>query len=404
MAELIVQVCEPNHLNAIDSIGAIVATTLEEDPLEAYFSEQSDFPSRWNLYWTKPTVHEWSLELDNPVFGKSWTKYWGAHTWLNCQPKQPCECEGHNCLRTHSTEGHAPATAPTAKPVPIPLSVIEPPTPTPSEIDSYIWHWSMWQIHSHVRIRRAWPGGAGVCGQSGNHRWTRQQQCTGHRVHSEPDAARNSTEGVEEGGAVYWTWEHHTDGLPSSGTDNRIQEADDRPTGSTVSALPVQSYRDENQYPMPDDRAGQSQGETRSSSDRQGAMAAIRSHDTRRTAIRRGTLQSADAASQCSHVCRQGGTSSSRGSGRWRPENSGLPGHSWVGSNSVERLDCSNANCNSTQTCQFSRWTVEDVVHIWPRERRNLGWHLATRPAERRYRTVRHTILYRTPGSSLWGP
>jgi len=58
MPELIVQVCEPNHLNAIDSIGAIVATTLEEDPLEAYFSEQSDFPSRWNLYWTKPTVHE----------------------------------------------------------------------------------------------------------------------------------------------------------------------------------------------------------------------------------------------------------------------------------------------------------------------------------------------------------
>jgi len=41
----------------------------------------------------------------------------------------------------HSTEGHAPEAAGTAKPAPVPLIVIEPPTLTPSEIVAYNWHW-----------------------------------------------------------------------------------------------------------------------------------------------------------------------------------------------------------------------------------------------------------------------
>ena len=75
------------------------------------------------------------MEVDDTVFGNSWTKYWGAHTGFDCDPEVPCECEGHNCLGTHSTERHAPGAA-TAKPAPVPLIVSEPPTPTPSEIDA----------------------------------------------------------------------------------------------------------------------------------------------------------------------------------------------------------------------------------------------------------------------------
>jgi len=81
------------------------------------------------------------LELDDLVFGNSWTKYWGAHAWFNSDPELPCECEGHHFLGTHSTEGHAPPAAASTRAVPVPLMVIEPPTPTPSEIDAYNWHW-----------------------------------------------------------------------------------------------------------------------------------------------------------------------------------------------------------------------------------------------------------------------
>jgi len=87
------------------------------------------------------TAYRGGLELDDPVFGNSSTKYWGAHAWFHCHPEEPCDCEGHGCLGTHLTEGHAPAAAATAKPAPVPFIVIEPPTPTPSEIDTYNWHW-----------------------------------------------------------------------------------------------------------------------------------------------------------------------------------------------------------------------------------------------------------------------
>jgi len=51
------------------------------------------------------------MELDDPVFGYSCTEYWGAHALFDCVPEEPFDCERHNCLGTHSTEGHAPAAA-----------------------------------------------------------------------------------------------------------------------------------------------------------------------------------------------------------------------------------------------------------------------------------------------------
>jgi len=109
--------------------------------LPAYFMEQSDVPSPSNIDWTEEAAYGGGLELDDPVFGNSWTKYWGAHAWFNCHAEDHFQCEEHNCLGTHSTEGHTPAAAATAKLAPVPLIVIVPPTPTPSEIDTYNWHW-----------------------------------------------------------------------------------------------------------------------------------------------------------------------------------------------------------------------------------------------------------------------
>jgi len=132
---------EPEPLNAFESMEGLTNTEVDTLILPVYCWEQSDVPSPWNTYWTEAAAYRGGLELDDPVFGSNWTKYLGAHAGCDCDPEVPCECEGHTCLGTHLTEGHAPAAAATAKPAPVPLVVIEPPTPTPTDIDAYNWHW-----------------------------------------------------------------------------------------------------------------------------------------------------------------------------------------------------------------------------------------------------------------------
>jgi hypothetical protein len=131
---------EPEPLNAFESIGELLTVEVDDIYLPAYFWEQSDVPSPWNLYWTEAAAYGGGLALDDPVFGDSWTTYWGAHSWFNCDKDTPCWCEGHDCRGTHETEGHAPAAA-TAKAPAVPLIVVEPPTPTPSEVGQFSWHW-----------------------------------------------------------------------------------------------------------------------------------------------------------------------------------------------------------------------------------------------------------------------
>jgi hypothetical protein len=129
-------VFEPEPLNAFESIEAILAASFEEDPLEAYFWEQSTVPSPWNTDWTDAAREGGGLDINDPVFGPHWTRYTGANSWFPCDPETPCECEGHNCAGTHSTVGHTAAAETAAKSLGIPLIVIVPPTPTPSEMDA----------------------------------------------------------------------------------------------------------------------------------------------------------------------------------------------------------------------------------------------------------------------------
>ena len=134
---------EPEPLNALESIEAVLPATFKEEPLEAYFWKQSDVLSPWNLYWTDAARDGSGLDINDPVFGQHWTKYQGLHWGLltDCDPKEPCDCEGHNCVGAQSTIGHAAAAAITAQSLAIPLIVIVPPSPTPSEIDAFSWHW-----------------------------------------------------------------------------------------------------------------------------------------------------------------------------------------------------------------------------------------------------------------------
>jgi hypothetical protein len=134
-------VFEPEPLNTFNSMEAILAAAFEEDPLEAYFWEQSTVPSPWNTYWTATAKEGSGLDIDDPVFGPHWTRDTGVHSLFPCNPEEPCDCEGHNCAGTQLTIGHAAAAATTAKSLGIPLIVVVPLTPISSEIDAYNWHW-----------------------------------------------------------------------------------------------------------------------------------------------------------------------------------------------------------------------------------------------------------------------
>jgi len=134
-------VFEQKPLNPFESIEAILASFFKQEPLEAYFWEQTTVPSPWNTYWTDAAREGGRLDINDAVFGPYWTRYSETHSWFPCDREEPCDCEGHNSVGTHSTIGHAAAAATTAKSLGIALIVVVPPTPTPPEIDAYNWHW-----------------------------------------------------------------------------------------------------------------------------------------------------------------------------------------------------------------------------------------------------------------------
>jgi hypothetical protein len=126
---------EPESLNAFESIEVVPGTIFEEEPLEAYFWDQSDVPSPWNTYWTDTAREGGCLDINDPGFGQHWTKYhwlnFGLFTDDNCE--EICNCEGHNCVEAQLSVGHAAAAATTAKSLGVPLIVVVPSNPTPSD-------------------------------------------------------------------------------------------------------------------------------------------------------------------------------------------------------------------------------------------------------------------------------
>jgi hypothetical protein len=74
---------EPEPMNPFKSIEGLLNIEVDDMCLPAYFWEKSEVPSSWNSYWTEGAAHGGGLEIDDPVFGNSWTRYWGAHSWFN---------------------------------------------------------------------------------------------------------------------------------------------------------------------------------------------------------------------------------------------------------------------------------------------------------------------------------
>ena len=93
---------EHEPLNSFNSIDAVILEP--EEPLEAYFWEEPQAVSPWNSYWTEAAKYGGGLQINDPVFKDSWTKYYGLH--VNCEEEEVCYCE-HNCGGTHTTKGRA---------------------------------------------------------------------------------------------------------------------------------------------------------------------------------------------------------------------------------------------------------------------------------------------------------
>jgi hypothetical protein len=135
-------VFQHEQFKAFKSIEALLSAMFEEESYEADFWEQSNVLSPWNIYWTDKANEGGSLDINNQVFGPHWTKYRGLHwgLFMVCDPEEPCDWEGHNCVGVQLMIGHAAAAATTVKSLGILLIVVVPLSPTPSKVNAYSWH------------------------------------------------------------------------------------------------------------------------------------------------------------------------------------------------------------------------------------------------------------------------
>ena len=128
-----------------------------------------------------------------------------------------------------------------------------------------------------------------------------------------------------------------------------LQCADHRPTNRAVPAAVVQSYRVGATNTDSDKQMGLSQEETRSSTNRRRITGRTGGNDPGPMTIWRGSPRCQDAVSQCFHPSSQSGSGCSPCPGRMRPEIARLTGLFRIGSNSVERLECTTLDGHTTQ-------------------------------------------------------
>jgi len=255
-----------------------------------------------------------------------------------------------------------------------------------------------------VTIGTAQSGVSGVHGWPGYHRRNRKQKPDRDRLRWETGHTGRSTGCAEEGGTVYRTRGHGTEGVWQPGTVNRITESDYGPANTTVPASGLRSFDIRATAGDIEAGVGRSQEDPENGGNRPGPTTGTGRYDTRRQTIGRWSPTIDDTVSQRAILSGNGSPDSTPAIRRPTTEVCRLPGLLRIRSNSVERLDCSTPDGHTMQTCQFPRQTVEDAVRILPPEGSSFRPDFATRPGGQGDRAGRPTTLYTTPGSSFWGP
>jgi len=206
------------------------------------------------------------------------------------------------------------------------------------------------------------------------------------------------------GGTVLTANPGGTDGVGAPTTNHRSTMADHRPKGKAVPAPAMRPYRVRAADTDSGERTERSPEETRGTRNERKPATRTGGHDPGHTAIWRGSPQFEDAVRECLDVGSQSGPSGPPGARGQRPEISRLPRLSRVGSDSVERLDCSTPDGHTTQTRQISRRTVHDAVCIQLPDGNSLWPDFATSLGGRNDRAGRSTSFDTTTGSSFWRP
>jgi len=248
------------------------------------------------------------------------------------------------------------------------------------------------------------PSGPGIGRRPGHHHGTHQHRQRQHRVRTTDGGVCANTRGIDAGSTILPTNPRSTDGLRAPTTDHQPTTAGYRPASKAVLAPTMRPYSTRAINADSEERTGRSLEVTSGPRNQRRDATRVGRDDPRCTTIWRGSPRFQDAVSQRPDSGGQSGSGCSLGSGRQRPEISRLPGLFRVGSNSVERLDCSTPNGHTTQTRQLSRRAVEDAVCIQSLEGNSLRLDSATRPGGRNDRGGRPNSFYTTPGSSFWGP
>ena len=224
----------------------------------------------------------------------------------------------------------------------------------------------MCSICCDVRIRTARSGGSGVRGRPGHHSRNCQQKPDGDQLRGETGCTGRSTGSAELGGTVYRTHGHGTEGVWSPGTDNRITDADYGPAITTLPASGLRSFNIRATAGDIEAGVGRLQEDPKNGGNGREPTTGPGPHDTRRHTMGRRSLSFEEAVSQRAILCGTGRPYSPPAIWRPRTEVSRLHRPFRIGSNSVERLDCSTTDGHTTQTRQFSRQTVNDAVRIQP--------------------------------------
>jgi hypothetical protein len=202
-------------------------------------------------------------------------------------------------------------------------------------------------VRGNVRIIGT-PSGPGVRRRPGHHHGPHRPPQRQHREQPAMRGVHTKIETIDTDSTVPPTNSRGTDGQRAPTADYRPAAADYRSRNEAVPAPAVRPHRAQTTDTDSEEQAGRSLEETTSCRNQRGPSTATGQYDLGHTAIWRGSPQFEDAVSECLDVSSRNCSGYSPGSRRQRPEISRLPGLFRVGSNSVEKLDCSTTDGHMT--------------------------------------------------------
>ena len=189
-----------------------------------------------------------------------------------------------------------------------------------------------------VKIITTRSDGPAVRQWTGQYRSNHEEEHTRNRLPGMREDVANTTGGTGMSSRIHRTHQHGKDGVQPPGTNNHIPGRNHISQGKSLGSTRVQLYWGGEQDTSPDKPMGLSKEMSCSNRNRWETTERSGSHDPEHTTLWRGSPQSEDADSQCSHICSLCHSGCSPGPTGQRSEISRLLRHFRVRLNFVQRL------------------------------------------------------------------